>query len=367
MDILNDRIRRVQDSMEESGIEALLVMDSANIRYLSGFSTACFTILLPSEGEPLAIGLWLDIEEARKNSSIQDLLGFGYPHPTMTGFEALMAKISQVVKNHGYSKAKVGLDSWERYMMIKNILPEAQLTNAARILHTLRTIKSTEEIQHLRKAAEIADSGMEAAVEAIEIGVTELEIAAEAEYRMIKKGSEGPASKTIVASGNRTLMAHGFATKKRIEKDDLVMIDLGAIYEGYCSDLCRTFVVGKSNENQEGLFAAVKEAQSAALEVLKDQVNGKLVDRAARDVLAARGYEKFFPSLCGHTIGLRTEDGLFIREQLDVELKKDMVIALFQSQVGVPKTGGIRLEDMALITENGSEILTKYPRVFLKL
>ena len=249
----------------------------------------------------------------------------------------------------------------------QNTFPSTKFIDTSDMLGMLRFIKSDEETKLIRKAAEISDYGMEAAVGALRIGATEIEVAAEAEYEMKKRGSWELKHPTLVASGKRTLLVHPFASEKRIEKNDLVVIDLGAVCGGYCSDICRTCIVGTPNQTQEDLFKAVLEAQSAAFSVLKEGTTIGTINKTVRRVLQKTGYEKQFPYLLGHFIGLQLEEEpMIMSRNADIEFKSNNVVSLFQSSVFVPRAGGIRIEDTALVTKTKSEVLTHYPREFIR-
>ena len=173
---------------------------------------------------------------------------------------------------------------------------------------------------------------------------------------------------TLVASGKRTLLVHPFASEKRIEKNDLVVIDLGAVCRGYCSDICRTCIVGASNQTQEDLFKAVLEAQSAAFSQHKEGTTIGTVNKVVRGIFQKTGYAKYFPYLLGHFIGLQVEEGpMIMPKNAEIEFKSNTVVSLFQSSVFMPSAGGVRMEDLALVTKTKSEILTRYPREFIKV
>ncbi len=162
-------------------------------------------------------------------------------------------------------------------------------------------------------------------------------------------------------------MVHPFASDKRIEKNDLVVIDLGAVYGGYCSDMCRTCIVGAPKQSQEDLVKAVLEAQSAAFSALKEGTTIGTLNTIVRRILQKGHYEKYFPYLLGHFIGLQLEEEPMITPKNGhIEFKSNTVAALFQSSVFVPAAGGVRIEDTALVTKTKSEVLTNYPREFIR-
>jgi len=368
MSIWTERLCNARKLMEKNDIDVLVLYGADNLQYLSGVTDptlhSCGTIVLPIDGEPVMIVLWLDIEVAREQSQIQDIV------VAKGADDANQRKVVEVLRALSTPGATVGVDDlgFSEFETLQNTFPNVKFVDASDMLSTLRFIKSDEEIKLIRKAANISDYGMEAAIKALKVGATEIEAAAEAEYEMKKRGSWELRHPTLVASGKRTLLVHPFAIEKRIEKNDLVVIDLGAVCRGYCSDICRTCIVGASNQTQEDLFKAVLEAQSAAFSQLKEGTTIGTVNKVVRGIFQKTGYAKYFPYLLGHFIGLQVEEGpMIMPKNAEIEFKSNTVVSLFQSSVFMPSAGGVRMEDLALVTKTKSEILTRYPREFIKV
>jgi Xaa-Pro dipeptidase len=371
MNIWKERLSNARKLMDKNGIDVLVLNSAENLQYLSGVTDptlhSCGTIVLPIDGTPVLIVLWLDIEVARRQSQIQNIV-------VAKGVaDAKQHKVTQVLSEVITPGATVGVDSldFSEFEALKtkfqNTSLNAKFVDPSDMLSMLRFIKSAEEIKLIRKASEITDCGMEAAVKALRIGATEIEVAAEAEYEMKKRGSWELKHPTLVASGKRTLLVHPFASEKRIEKNDLVVIDLGAVYGGYCSDICRTCIVGAPKQTQKDLFKVVLEAQSAAFNVLKEGATIGTVNKIVRRILRKDNYAKHFPYLLGHHIGLQLEEEpMIMPKNGNVKFKSNTVASLFQSSVFEPEAGGVRIEDTALVAKTKSEILTNYPREFIK-
>jgi Xaa-Pro dipeptidase len=373
MSIWKERLRNARKLMEKNDIDVLILYGADNLQYLSGVTDPtlhiCGTIVLPIDGEPVMIVLWRDIEVAKEQSQIQNI-----SYVSCLPLDARERKVAEVLRELITPGATVGVDDlgFSEFEELKNSFqktsPNAKFVDASNMLNTLRFIKSDEEIKLIQKAAKISDYGMEAAIKALRVGATEIEVAAEAECAMKKKGSWELRHPTLVASGKRTLLVHPFASEKRIEKNDLVVIDLGAVCRGYCSDICRTCIVGTSNQTQEDLFKAVLEAQSAAFSELKEGTTIGTVNKVVRGIFQKTGYAKYFPYLLGHFIGLQVEEEpMIMPKNAEIEFKSNTVVSLFQSSVFMTSTGGIRMEDLALVTKTKSEILTRYPREFIKV
>jgi len=368
MSIWKERLSNARKLMEKIGIDVLVLHGADNLQYLSGVTDptlhTCGTIVLPIDGKPIMIVLWLDIEVARQQSHIQNIV------VAKGTDDANQRKVMEVLREFSTSRATIGVDDldFSESEVLQNTFPNVKFVDASDMLSTLRFIKSGEEIKLIRKAAKISDYGMKAAVSALRVGATEIEIAAEAEYKMRKRGSWELRHPTLVASGKRTLLVHPYASEKRIEKNDLVVIDLGAVCEGYCSDICRTCIVGTPKQTQEDLFEAVLEAQSAAFSVLKEGTTIGTVNKVVRGIFQKTGYAKYFPYLLGHSIGLQLEEEpMIMPKNADIKFKSNTVVSLFQSSVFMPRAGGVRMEDMALVTKTKSEVLTHYPRELIKI
>jgi len=373
MNIWKERLSKTRKLMEKNSIDVLVLNGADNLQYLSGVTDptlhTCGTLVLPIDEEPVMIVLWLDIEVAKEQSKIQNI-----NYVSCLPIEAKEHKVAEILKELTTSNITVGVDDpyfsefEELKTSIQKTAPNAKIVDVSSMLTMLRFVKSDEEIKLIRKAAEISDYGMEAAVKALRVGATEIEVAAEAEYEMKKRGSWELRHPTLVASGKRTLFIHPYASEKRIEKNDLVVIDIGAVYGGYCSDICRTCIVGTSNQSQEDLFKTVLEAQSTAFNILKEGITIGTINKAVRMIFRKGGYAKYFPYLLGHSIGLQLEEEPFIMpKNANIEFKSNSVVSLFQSSVFMPNAGGVRMEDIALVTETKSEVLTRYPREFIKV
>lgn len=234
------------------------------------------------------------------------------------------------------------------------------------IVDNLRAVKDAAEIDLIRDAARLGSEVMEETVRLIRPGVSELEVAAEIGYRMRRKGASGESFEAIVAAGPRSALPHARPTERRIGKNELVVLDLGAILRRYCSDLTRTVYVGKAPSRVRGWYQAVLEAQAAARDAVKAGAKCGAVDAAARNVLQRKGLARYFVHSTGHGIGLEIHEDPRIARDQKPSLKAGNVITL-EPGVYVEGVGGIRIEDDVLVTSRGSEVLTTAPREFLEI
>jgi Xaa-Pro aminopeptidase len=234
------------------------------------------------------------------------------------------------------------------------------------LVDRLRAIKDASEIDRIRDAARVGSEVMEEAIRLVRPGVTELDLAAEIGYRMRRKGASGESFEAIVAAGTRSALPHARPTTRQIGKNELVVLDLGAILRRYCSDLTRTVYVGRAPSRVRRWYQAVLEAQAAARDVVRPGVTTGGVDAAARGLLQRKGLGRYFVHSTGHGIGLEIhEDPRLARGQKGL-LEPGNVVTL-EPGVYIEGVGGIRIEDDILVTPRGAEVLTTAARELLEI
>jgi Xaa-Pro aminopeptidase len=374
------RIRRTQDLIRERKIDALLSFEPENVHYLTGaipdafiLSSArafvCVSLFIPEEGEPEVFVLSMDHKKAKKQSWIKNVKSYNAPPRGDAMSEAV-----RTVKVRGFGKARIGVEknflTVFQFEALQEALPEVTFLDASDLIPILAASKSPTEVQNIEKAINIAFMGMKAALSSVKEGVSELEIAAEADMVMKKNGSQRNASTTLVASGvERNLLSHPFATEKKIMKNELIVIDLGVVYNGYCSDLCRTAVFGKPTVEQKRVFQAVLDAQSAGIEAAKVGLpTGRMADFVG-NALRKNDLERFAPEMMGHGIGLKVHQYPRIFPNAPFIIPENATLALLETAPFVPGLGSIRLEDITLVTSEGSTILgdQSVPRELISL
>jgi Xaa-Pro aminopeptidase len=233
-------------------------------------------------------------------------------------------------------------------------------------VEAVREVKDAAELSRMRDAARLGSAVMEHAMKTACAGITEQDLAAEIEYQMRKRGAEGPSFETIVASGPRAALPHGRATSKRLKEKELVVLDLGVILRGYCSDLTRTVHVGRASRDVRHWYAAVLEAQSEARRAVRAGVEAAVVDEAARGVLRREGLEQYFIHSTGHGLGLEVHERPSLGRNQKALLKAGSVVTI-EPGVYFPGRGGIRIEDDVVVHEAGSETLTSAPRELIEI
>jgi len=353
------RLECLRRKLAATGASALLETHLPNVFYLSGFSGDSAALLVEAESVTLFTDGRFAIQAKEETCGVRVHIHKG-PLLQAVGRHLRPKRRQRIV----VSSARLTLGGW-------NALTKAAGDNvkwkvADGLVEGLRAVKDASEIEQIRDAARLASEVMDATICLIRPGVSELDIAAEIGYRMRRKGATGESFESIVAAGPRSALPHARPTARRIGKNELVVLDLGAILRHYCSDLTRTVHVGKASARIRSWYSAVLEAQTAARDSLKSGVRCGAVDAAARNVLQRKGLGRYFVHSTGHGIGLEIHEDPRIARDQKALLKSGTVVTL-EPGVYVEGVGGIRIEDDALVTPRGAEILTTASREFLEL
>jgi len=343
-----------QSVLKRNRLDGLLVTHLPNVRYLCGF-TGSAGALLVTAAKTLLFTDGRYKEQARTE---------------VTECRVLIHRKSPLVAAGQWLKAKgkkfglkaLGIEGQhlsvaERSQLCNVLRSGVQLREAPALIEQARMVKDKEEISRLRAAVNLGSSLFDVALKAIRPGVKEVEVAAEIEYAARRAGAEAMSFETIIASGLRSALPHGRASTAEIPANGFVVCDFGIILAGYCSDMTRTVHVGKPSDDARKMYEAVREAQQAGLGAVRSAVTVGEVDRAARHQLARRGLGKYFTHSTGHGVGLEIHEAPRIAAGQTEPLRSGMVITI-EPGVYVPSVGGVRIEDMVLVTEGGCEVLT---------
>ena len=349
----------MQTQMVERRLSGLLVMHPANWYYLSGFSGEAGALLMLRRGPVLvtdgrftaqARGETSGIRVAAQKGSLTVSVGawLETQRRSRIGFDASQLTVAQLRALRAAAGRKI------RWIA------------ASGAVEALRARKEPQEIAQMRKAGVLAGEVLAAALKLLKPGVRELEIAAEIEYQMRQRGASGRAFETIVAFGERSAYPHARPTAKRLRKNELVVLDLGAILGHYCSDITRTVFVGRAPARVRRWYRAVQEAQSAAIAAVKAGVRCGDVDAAARQILTGHGLDRYFIHSTGHGLGLEVhEDPRVARGQKQILVPGNVIT--IEPGVYIPGVGGIRIEDDVAVRADRTEVLTRFPRDLIEI
>ncbi len=264
------------------------------------------------------------------------------------------------------SMDKIGVNSTEITYYAVNQIKEnsdAELVDVSDPIIDARNIKDDKEIEVMKSACDIASRAAENITDFIEPGVKEYEIAAELSYKMRKNGATGDAFETISSSGPNTAEPHYTCGEREVEKGDFVLLDFGALFKQYRSDITRTYVVGEASDKQRKMYDVVLKAQQTALDMIKPGVKGTDVHNAAADVINSTEFEGKFIHGLGHSLGLSTHDGSGLNPSIEITLESGMVFTV-EPGIYLPGYGGVRIEDDIVVTEDGYELLTSADKEF---
>ncbi|MCX8177632.1 MAG: Xaa-Pro peptidase family protein [Candidatus Bathyarchaeota archaeon] len=344
------RIEILRQSCLDKGFDGFLVANEINILYFSGAPGAS-CLLVPDGGESILYVYGVNYEQVKAEAK-------GFRVELVKREENLMAKVAEHVRALGIRRLAFDTLNVESYRAIsRKLRGAAKLKPQGSIVWSLRRIKDMDELELMRRAAELACEGMKTAQEVLRPGMMEYEVAAEIEYAMRNKGSWGTAFETIVASGARSAYPHGGCVDRKIQAGDLVVIDIGASYRHYRSDMTRTFVAGEPSSKQKQLYELVKLAQEKAIKAIKPGVKAGDVDAAARSVIEKAGYGENFVHGLGHGVGLEVHEPPTISPQSMDKLESGNVVTI-EPGIYLVGFGGIRIEDMVLVGEFNAEKLT---------
>jgi Xaa-Pro aminopeptidase len=344
---------------ESLRVDALLITHLPNIRYLCGF-TGSAGVLLVRAGRPVLFTDSRYTTQARAEvAGARVVISSGSPLATVTQF-AQKNKISGLGIESEHMT--VGARTWLR----RALGSKARLREVGPVVEKYRMIKEAGEIEYIREAVNLGARLLDTALETIRPGVTEAEVAAELEYAARCAGAEGMSFETIVAAGPRSAMPHGRASAAAIPQRGFVVLDFGVILHGYCSDMTRTVHVGKISSAERSWYQAVREAQGAAVYAVGAGVACGQVDRAARTTLRRAGFGRYFTHATGHGVGLEIHEPPRIGRGQREALRAGMVVTV-EPGVYVPGQGGVRIEDMVVVTDSGCDVLTPAPKELIEL
>jgi Xaa-Pro aminopeptidase len=364
--VYQKRIAKAQAMMSDSGLDVLFVNNRENLIYFTGLTEMeCLAILIPREGEACAVTLWLDGAYVQQATGIPT---YGYHFPR----ENLAEKCIERITKFGYPAPRLG---FERYFVpfgvydsLRRVFAENNFVAASDLFYRLRSLKDEQELQLMRRAAASVVAGIDAAARAVRVGVRELEVLAEAEYAMLKAGSDGSPFRPQVVSGKRSLLTHPCATNKAIQAGEVVAIHLGATCEGYCAKMCRTAAVGDVPPGPVEVYELLCRAQCAAIDGLRPGATSDGVDAAARKIVAAAGLEPFYLDVAGYGVGTRQSEFYpIIGKGRSEVIEAGMVVDLLLSTIYRPDIGGPRVTDCIYVGQQQNEILTSYSRELIRV
>jgi len=349
----------VRAQFKAAGVDSLLVTHPADWYYLTGFTGESGVLLVERSGVTIITDGRFTTQVGEETRGVRLVEQKG----------ALMEFTGRFLTGKG--KRRVGFDPGRLTVaqlgQLKKVAgKQVTLVEAPSLITRLRARKDATEVARMRQAALLAGEVLSGVIKLLKPGVRENEIGAEIEYRMRRGGASGPAFESIVAFGERSALPHARPTAKRLKKNELVVLDLGAILAHYCSDITRTVYVGRAPARVKQWYGAVLEAQTAAVAAVRAGAACGDVDAAARQVLARHKLDRYFTHSTGHGLGLEVHEDPRLARGQQTRLEPGFVVTV-EPGIYVPGYGGIRIEDDVAVYPEKTEVLTRIPRDLIEL
>ena len=346
--------------IENSNVDAIFITDMYNLRYFTGFTGTTGMALATKEGN----FFFSDFRYKEQATKQVEEKGFKFVEVGRNSLD----KVKEIIDKFGIKK--VGFEdlnmTFNYYKKIEELF-KVELLALGSALSNQRLIKKDFEIENIKKATEISDIAFAETIKIVKAGMSEKDVAAHLEYIQRKLGAEDKSFNTIVASGYRSALPHGVASDKKIGNNELVTTDFGAYYNGYVSDVTRTFFVGdKIEDKQREIYNIVLEANLLAIKHVKVGMKGSELDKIARDYIAGKGYGDNFGHGLGHGIGLEIHEAPTVSPLGDIVLEENMLITI-EPGIYIEGYGGVRIEDDVIVKKDGCVVLNKTSKELLMI
>lgn len=351
------RLDKLRNVMREKGLDALLITSPFNLRYISNFTGTTGLSLITLDKAYFVTDFRYTQQAAEQAVGFEVVQNYG----------SIYDEVARIVSKKNLNK--VGFEenfvTFSLHQLLTNLIT-SELVPVTGIVEELREVKDADEIATIKKACEIADSAFQFILGEVKTGMTEIEVANKLDFHMRGLGATGVSFETIVASGIRSSMPHGVASDKLIEMGDMITLDFGCYYNGYVSDMTRTFAIGDPGQKMKDIYQLVLDAQLMVNEAAKPGITGVELDAIARNYFAKHGVAEAFGHSTGHGIGLEIHEGPSVSRLAEKAFVPGNVIT---NEPGLyfPNLGGVRIEDDLVITETGNEIIVHSPKELIIL
>lgn len=357
-DLFKNRLQKLRNELELGDAGAVLITKRVNYMYMSGF-TGTSAIVYISENRAVLLTDFRYVEQATSQAADFEIIQY-----SGSAFDKLNQLIeSDSIQTIFFEDRHLTFFEYDEYTAKLNAKVFIPL---GKIIEKLRRIKDDWEIEIIKGAVDVADKVFSHILPFIKPGVTEIELAAEMEHHMRRLGASGPSFDMIIASGQRASMPHGVASDKKIEAGDVITMDFGALYKGYCSDITRTVFLGNPDKEMARIYKIVFDANKKGLEAVISGVAGRDVDAVSRQYIVDHGFGDNFGHGLGHGVGLEIHEEPSVSMREDLLLEDGMVVTV-EPGIYVPGLGGVRIEDMVVVNGAKADILTKASKELLVL
>lgn len=344
-------------------VDGILLTNAANMRYVAGFTGEGYVYL--SERQSLVV-----TDSRYTVAAVAECPEFQVIQWDKKGYyEPLMKAMKKDgIRTLGIEDEEMTVAGYDRLRkeIVKAGLQQLHTESLEDTVTAYRAVKTPEETARIRKAEAIGDRAFARLLPKLRTGMTEKQVAAWIEFLMKEEGAEGFSFETIAASGVHSAMPHAVPTDKKLAEGDFLTMDFGCRYQGYCSDMTRTVVIGHASDRQREVYDTVLRAQETALSGIRPGMTGKEIDALARDVIREAGYGECFGHSLGHSVGLDIHERPVFSTKEDTVIQPGMVITV-EPGIYIENFGGVRIEDVVVITEDGCENLTGSPKELIEI
>jgi Xaa-Pro aminopeptidase len=354
------RVAALVDGLTAAHLDGLLLTGLSNIRYLTGFSGSSALLVVSARDVVLITDFRYQTQVVEEVGDIARIVI--EPSSLWTGLWQQLAQLGGV-QVLGFETAHIPHRDFQRLVESGS---RWQWRPTVDLVETLRERKDETEIAQIERAADVATTALDHTLPQIHIGMTELAVAGILEKALRDAGSEGFAFPSIVASGPRAALPHAHSSPRQIERDDWLLMDFGAVVDGYCSDITRTVVVGAASDEHRDVYDVVREANARASAGVRAGMSGRDADALARDYIDRAGYGPQFGHSLGHGIGLEVHEAPRLARTADGVLPEGAVVTI-EPGIYRPGWGGVRIEDDVVLGVDGPRILTQFSRELIEL
>ena len=358
---MSSRLNAIRTLLQAQDLSHILITDSQEAEYLCGFRASSISLLISSDTAVLYTDFrYIQQAELAVSQEWRTSLTKG------SHFKALARSLQ------GATSLSLGFQDTHltvaQFTKLKEALPlSAHYSPLGTQLSSLFMAKTATEINAIRTAASIADQAYTALISTLAIGQSERDVATKLDSLMQSMGSQKPSFDTIVLFGERSSLPHGVPSSEvLLQEGDWILIDFGGTVQGFCSDMTRTAVYGTATSDQKTIYAIVAEAQKLGRDFAQASITASSLDTVVRDHIVSQGYGEYFGHGTGHGVGLRIHEAPAINTQDTTILTANMVITI-EPGIYIPQQGGVRIEDLVLITDDGIELLSNTPRTLLEI
>ncbi|MEA1986059.1 MAG: Xaa-Pro peptidase family protein [Candidatus Marinimicrobia bacterium] len=351
---MQTRINEVRKYIKENQLDGFLVFALSNVRYLSGYTGSNGLCYITKDKQ------YFFTDFRYKSQSKMQVKDFEIIIAESGGLLTKLKEINLISKgdNIGFEGNNI---SFDQYKELEKDYTNTKFYSKSMVLENIASVKDEDELNSLRKAAEITDRIFDKIIKEIKIGITEKEIASKISYYSKIMGDNEDSFAPIVASGLNGSKPHHTPSDKKIANNEFITMDFGAVYNGYHGDMTRTIFIGDPDEKQKEIYNIVSKAQMLGIENVKPGISGKELDSLARDYITDKGYGEYFGHGLGHGIGLVVHAEPRVSQKNKNPMQVNNVITI-EPGIYIPKWGGIRIEDDVIVTKNGYEVISKSPK-----